>query len=80
VPPELRGLAVRIEDDVVVIEGEPLVLSAALPTYPDELTAWMADVQASSPRWPDHTHHGPRPWPFRQQQYGATAAALFNGE
>lgn len=48
VPAELRGLAVRIEDDVVVTDGEPLVLSSNLPTDPDELTAWMRDA-ASSP-------------------------------
>jgi Xaa-Pro aminopeptidase len=46
VPPELRGLAVRIEDDVVVTDGEPQVLSAMLPTDPDEVTAWMAENQA----------------------------------
>jgi Xaa-Pro aminopeptidase len=46
VPPELRGLAVRIEDDVVVTDGDPRVLSAMLPTEPDEVTAWMADIQA----------------------------------
>jgi Xaa-Pro aminopeptidase len=47
VPAELRGLAVRIEDDVVVTGGEPLVLSAALPTHPDDLTAWIRDTQAT---------------------------------
>ncbi len=46
VPEELRGLAVRIEDDLVVTDGPARVLSAELPTQPDELTAWMADVQS----------------------------------
>lgn len=45
VPAELRGLAVRIEDDVVVTDGAPLVLSAALPTDPDDLTSWMRATQ-----------------------------------
>lgn len=45
VPAELRGLAVRIEDDVVVTDTGPRVLSAGLPTDADELTAWMREVQ-----------------------------------
>jgi Xaa-Pro aminopeptidase len=44
VPAELRGLAVRIEDDVVVTDGEPLVLSSALPTDADELVEWMREI------------------------------------
>ena len=47
VPAELRGLAVRIEDDVVVTDGDPLVLSSMLPTHPDELVAWLADAQTT---------------------------------
>ena len=47
VPAELRGIGVRIEDDVVVTDGEPLNLSAVLPRDPDEITAWMRDAQAS---------------------------------
>lgn len=50
VPAELRGLAVRIEDDVVVTDGEPLVLSSMLPTHPDELVAWMHDAQSAPDR------------------------------
>ena len=30
-PEALRGLGIRVEDDVVVTEGEPLVLTAAIP-------------------------------------------------
>ncbi|KQS65749.1 aminopeptidase P family protein [Modestobacter sp. Leaf380] len=44
VPDELRGLAVRIEDDLVVTDGAARVLSDALPTDGDELVAWMADA------------------------------------
>jgi Xaa-Pro aminopeptidase len=47
VPAELRGLGVRIEDDVVVTDGEPVNLSAALPRDPDEVTAWMREVQGT---------------------------------
>lgn len=45
VPAELRGIGVRIEDDVVVTDGAPINLSALLPRDPDEVTAWMRDVQ-----------------------------------
>jgi Xaa-Pro aminopeptidase len=47
VPPELRGIGVRIEDDVVVTDGAPVNLSAGLPHDPDELVAWMREAQAS---------------------------------
>jgi Xaa-Pro aminopeptidase len=47
VPPELRGIGVRIEDDVVVTDGEPINLSAMLPRDPDEVVAWMRDAQNS---------------------------------
>ncbi len=47
VPAELRGIGVRIEDDIVVTDGDPVNLSAMLPRDPDEITAWLRDVQAS---------------------------------
>jgi Xaa-Pro aminopeptidase len=47
VPPELRGLAVRIEDDVAVTDGEPVNLSGGLPRDPDEVSAWMREVQGT---------------------------------
>src|SRR6266581_1857982 len=40
VPAELRGLAVRIEDDILVTDGDPLNLSGSLPRDADEVTAW----------------------------------------
>jgi Xaa-Pro aminopeptidase len=47
VPSELRGIGVRIEDDILVTDGDPTNLSAALPRHPAEVTAWMAEVQQS---------------------------------
>ena len=47
VPAELRGIGVRIEDDVVVTDGAAVNLSAQLPREPDEVVAWMREVQHS---------------------------------
>ena len=43
-PEELRGIGVRIEDDVLVTDGAPRILSAALPTEAGEVEAWMATL------------------------------------
>ena len=42
VPEELRGIGIRIEDDLVVTADGSRNLSAALPRDPDEIEAWMA--------------------------------------
>jgi Xaa-Pro aminopeptidase len=47
VPAELRGIGVRIEDDIVVTDGAAVNLSGGLPRDPDEITAWMREAQAS---------------------------------
>lgn len=46
VPPDLRGIGVRIEDDILITEDGCRVLSADFPSQPDEVEAWMAEVQA----------------------------------
>jgi Xaa-Pro aminopeptidase len=42
VPAELRGIGIRIEDDLVVTETSSINLSAALPREPDDVEDWMA--------------------------------------
>jgi Xaa-Pro aminopeptidase len=45
VPPELRGIGVRIEDDVLVTRDGIDILSAALPTEPGALQRWVRSQQ-----------------------------------
>ena len=47
VPADLRGLSVRIEDDILVTDGAPTNLSASLPRDPAEVTQWMRAAQAA---------------------------------
>ena len=45
VPEELRGIGIRIEDDIVVTDDGSTNLSASLPREPDEVEAWMAELR-----------------------------------
>lgn len=40
-PPELRGIGVRIEDDLVITADGARLMSAGLPRHPDEVEGWM---------------------------------------
>jgi len=47
-PPELRGIGVRIEDDVLVTADGCKNLSAGLPRSSTDVEAWIARVQAAA--------------------------------
>jgi Xaa-Pro aminopeptidase len=52
VPEELRGIGVRLEDDVLVTPDGPKILSTGLPRTADEVEAWLAHQRAQGPRLP----------------------------
>ncbi|OII65964.1 Xaa-Pro aminopeptidase [Streptomyces sp. CC53] len=43
-PPELRGIGVRIEDDLVVTADGARLMSSALPRTPDAVEEWMGTL------------------------------------
>lgn len=45
VPEEFRGIGVRIEDDILITDGDPINLSGQLPRKADEVERWMAALQ-----------------------------------
>jgi Xaa-Pro aminopeptidase len=52
VPEELRGIGVRIEDDILVTATGAVNLSAGLPRAPEEVEAWLAAQREAGPRLP----------------------------
>jgi Xaa-Pro aminopeptidase len=52
VPEELRGIGIRIEDDVLVTSTGAVNLSAGLPRQVDEVETWLATQRESGPRLP----------------------------
>jgi Xaa-Pro aminopeptidase len=52
VPAELRGIGIRIEDDVLVTAAGARNLSAGLPRSADEVEAWLAAQRETGPRLP----------------------------
>jgi Xaa-Pro aminopeptidase len=42
VPPQWRGIGVRLEDNILITEQGGVNLSAAIPRTPDDIEAWMA--------------------------------------
>ncbi|MGH3664371.1 MAG: aminopeptidase P family protein [Micromonosporaceae bacterium] len=53
VPEELRGIGIRIEDDVLVTSSGAEVLSAGLPRKADEVEKWLGEQREKGPRLPD---------------------------
>ncbi|MEU0516396.1 aminopeptidase P family protein [Streptosporangium sp. NPDC006007] len=45
-PPELRGIGVRIEDDLVITADGARLMSAGLPRHPDEIEGWMNAISS----------------------------------
>ncbi|SCF08493.1 aminopeptidase P family protein [Micromonospora chokoriensis] len=52
VPAELRGLGIRIEDDILVTAGGAVNLSAGLPSSADDVETWLAVQREAGPRLP----------------------------
>lgn len=46
VPPEYRGIGIRIEDDVLMTEHGPEWISIDIPKQIDDVERWMADMAA----------------------------------
>jgi Xaa-Pro aminopeptidase len=46
IPPEYRGIGIRIEDDVLMTENGPEWISAGIPKQIDDVEAWMAQMAA----------------------------------
>ncbi len=47
-PPEMRGIGIRIEDDVLMTEHGPEWISAGIPKQIDDVEAWMRQRRANA--------------------------------
>ena len=47
-PEEMRGIGIRIEDDVLMTENGPEWLSIDIPKQIDDVEAWMAEQARKS--------------------------------
>ena len=45
IPEEFRGIGVRIEDNIVITDGECRILSDRLPRTADDIEEWMAEIR-----------------------------------
>jgi Xaa-Pro aminopeptidase len=52
VPAELRGIGIRIEDDILVTADGAHNLSAGLPRTADDVESWLAIQREAGPRLP----------------------------
>ena len=50
VPPELRGIGIRIEDDILVTADGTVNLSAGLPRKASDVESWLAAQRETGPR------------------------------
>jgi Xaa-Pro aminopeptidase len=52
VRPELRGIGIRIEDDILITPDGAVNLSAGLPRQASDVESWLATQRQTSPRLP----------------------------
>ncbi|MBB1509520.1 aminopeptidase P family protein [Tessaracoccus sp. MC1756] len=45
VPEEYRGIGIRIEDDILITDGDPVNLSGSLPREADAVEKWMRNLR-----------------------------------
>ncbi|MBK1648643.1 Xaa-Pro aminopeptidase [Rhabdochromatium marinum] len=48
VPPAYRGIGIRIEDDLLITDDQPEILSRDVPKHPDEIETLMAETHTNA--------------------------------